>query len=98
MTSVTTPITQAINVVRLRGNQPTLGKAIELADQELVGYKAVPAEDWHEKYQYGGINYGQKKESHFPLQSLKGKATSKYGHVVIERLDSGSYEVVVYVL
>lgn len=79
-------------------NQETLWQAIKQAEKELLESKAIPAENWQEKYQYGGISYGERKEVHFSLESYKGKPTKKYGHVIIERLDSGKYETVVYVL
>ncbi|MEI7985557.1 MAG: hypothetical protein WCI55_08005 [Armatimonadota bacterium] len=46
----------------------------------------------------GGVAYGEVKEGHFPLLSLKGKATKKYLHVIITRLETGTYEVVSYIL
>lgn len=79
-------------------NKETLCQAIEQAEKELTESRAIPAENWQEKYQYGGIPYGTRKEAHFPLESYKGKPTKKYGHVVIERLSQGTYETVVYIL
>jgi hypothetical protein len=46
----------------------------------------------------GGVAYGEVREGHFPLLSLKGKSTRKYLHVVITRLETGTYEVVSYIL
>ena len=79
-------------------NHDTLWQALNQAEKELSESRAIPAENWQEKFQYGGIPYGTRKEAHFPLLSYKGKPTKKYGHVVIERLDRGTYEVVVYCL
>lgn len=79
-------------------NQETLCAAINQAEKELAESRSIPSENWQEKYQYGGIPYGTRKEVHFPLESYKGKPTKKYGHVVIERLSQGTYETVVYIL
>lgn len=79
-------------------NQDTLWQAIEKAESELSEYRAIPAENWIESFQFGGIPYGTHKEAHFALSSYKGKPTKKYGHVTITRMDSGRYEVVVYIL
>ena len=79
-------------------NKETLWQAIEVAEKRLAESRAIPAENWQEKYQFGGIPYGTRKEVHFPLESYKGKPTKKYGHIVIERLGQGTYETVVYVL
>jgi hypothetical protein len=79
-------------------NHDTLYQAMNQAESELYEARALPAEDWAEKFSYGGIPYGTRKEAHFPLLSYKGKPTKKYGHVVIERLSQGTYETVVYFL
>lgn len=79
-------------------NHDTLWQAMNQAEKEITESNAVPAEDWAEKFSYGGIPYGTRKEAHFPLVSYKGKPTKKYGHIVIERLSQGTYETVVYFL
>lgn len=79
-------------------NKETLWQAIEVAEKQLAESRAIPAENWQEKYQFGGVPYGTRKEVHFLLESYKGRPTKKYGHVVIERLSQGTYETVVYVL
>jgi len=54
-------------------------------------------------FEFGGIPYPQQganglpyKESHFELESFKGKGTKKYGHLTIWRHESGRYEVNAY--
>jgi len=49
-------------------------------------------------YGIGGVAYNEVKEGHFPIQSLKGKPTRKYLHVIVTRFQTGTYEVVFYIL
>lgn len=56
-------------------------------------------------YEFGGIPYPQPGAdslpcvvSNFPLVSLKGKGTKKYGHIQVWRHESGRYEPNAYIL
>lgn len=48
-------------------------------------------------FQYDGISYEQTKEAHAEIASIKGKGTRKYAHLIIYRMSSGRYEIVLYI-
>jgi hypothetical protein len=48
-------------------------------------------------YQFDGISYGKTKEAHAQIATHKGKPTKKYAHASIYRMDSGRYELTLYV-
>ncbi len=66
---------------------PPSGIQIELVDS-----------DWRAQLEREPISYGQRRAFNFEILAYKGKPTRKWFHVVIERLDSGSYELITYVL
>jgi len=80
----------------------TLAQSIEKIQNDLVERGVVLAEssnDWLDSFNFGGLNYGQDKEVHAEIATIKGKKTSKYAHAHIWRSDvSGRYEWLVYVL
>ena len=80
----------------------TLSQSIEKIQNDLVERGIVLAEtnnDWLDSFNFGGLNYGQDKEVHAEIATIKGKKTSKYAHAHIWRSDvSGRYEWLVYVL
>lgn len=80
----------------------TLGQSIYKIQNDLIERGIVLAEnskDWLDSFTFGGLNYGQDKEVHAEIQSIKGKKTSKFAHAHIWRHDvSGRYEWLVYVL
>lgn len=45
-----------------------------------------------------GVPYGQTVSKSFELASLKGKATKKFAHFSLYRMESGNYELTNYVL
>lgn len=47
---------------------------------------------------YGGVSYGQTVSKSFELVTLKGKATKKWAHISLYRMDSGRYELTSYIL
>lgn len=73
----------------------TLSAALDSAETQLKD--VVLANCFREKFAYGGIPYNQMKESHTEILSIKGKKTKKYFHVIITRLDNGTYELVSYI-
>ncbi len=76
-----------------------LTNALEAAIAYLRAQDAVFDEDaMREKYQYGGVNYGQYKDADVEIALLKGKPTKKWAHMTIWRRDSGGYEVNAYIL
>lgn len=44
------------------------------------------------------MNYGEQRRADFVIAQYKGRPTRKLFHVVIARLDSGTYELITYVL
>lgn len=80
----------------------TLGQAITKIQNYLVERGIVLAEnskDWLDSFTFGGLSYGQDKEVHAEIETMKGKKTSKFAHAHIWRHDvSGRYEWLVYVL
>lgn len=79
----------------------TLWEAVEEIQCELeergVELSITAHEDLQAPYQ-NGMRYGEVVRSDVPVETIKGKRTRKYAHAVIERLDSGRYEPLVYVL
>lgn len=73
----------------------TLGECLDQVGLELNG--VILAEDFREKYMYGGIPYGTVKENHVEILQLKGKKTKKWLHIIITRMDNGMYELVNYI-
>lgn len=80
----------------------TLGQAITAIQNEIEARSVVIADaskDWLDGFNFGGLAYGQDKEVHAEILSLKGKSTKKYAHAHIWRHDiTGRYEWLVYVL
>lgn len=79
----------------------TLSSAINAVNAHLLTRKIVIAENeknWTDVFCFGGLAYGENKEAHFPIASLKEKPTRKFGHVTIWRNESGRYEVNFYIL
>ena len=79
-------------------NTDTLGQALDGIEKHLAQKQIILGSDLREPFMYGGIPYGTHKEAHYPIQTIKGKATKKYFHITLTRLDSGRYEPVFYVL
>ena len=44
----------------------------------------------------GGISYGQKMSWDFKIDRLEGKFTKQFFHFIVNRNDSGYYEVINY--
>lgn len=79
----------------------TLGQALEAIRNELEKRGIVLAEtnrDWLDSFVFGGLAYGQDREVHAEIETIKGKKTFKFAHAHIWRLDSGRYEWLVYIL
>lgn len=45
-----------------------------------------------------GVPYGQVVQAHCELVLLKGKPTRKWAHAVVERMETGRYELTFYIL
>lgn len=45
-----------------------------------------------------GMRYGEIRRINVPIESLSGRSTRKWFHAVVERMESGRYELVSYVL
>ena len=48
-------------------------------------------------FMYGGINYGETKDKHYKILSIKERPTRKYLHISIYRMETGRYELTFYV-
>ena len=75
------------------------------ADVEAKGIVLTPLEhESHsgsiirEPFLYGGIQYNGSKKADYPIDSIKGRKTTKYYHLTIDRMENGRYEPVAYVL
>jgi hypothetical protein len=44
------------------------------------------------------LYYTQTRQGHFEIELLKDRPTKKFFHVVIYRMNSGTYELVTYIL
>ena len=80
-------------------NQETLGETLTLISEEIEKAGIVLANGtqlWHDFCE--GLKYNQVGTSNMEILTLKGKKTQKWCHVVIERLDSGRYEPIMYCL
>lgn len=76
----------------------TLAGAVRHAIDSLVRRGIVLADNAIERaFESGGVSYGHTVEAHGEIATLKGKATKKWAHVTIYRMDSGRYELTVYV-
>lgn len=80
----------------------TLGQAMEAITNDIKARGIVIAEnskDWLiDGFNFGGLRYGEDKEVHAEIETIKGKCTYKFAHAHIWRLDSGRYEWLVYIL
>ena len=87
----------------------TLGEAIHSIEEYVVKNSDQLYPDEHptsesdpfgvrEPFLYGSISYEETKKADYKLMTYRGKPTKKYLHVTIYRMDSGKYEVTIYVL
>lgn len=89
MTTATSPYTE------------TLGQAMQAIDAELKTRGAVldvGESDWLDVFSFGGVSYGQNKEAHAALATIKDKPTRKWAHATIWRSETGRYEWNLYLL
>lgn len=76
----------------------TLSKALEIGLSYATQNKAeIDATVIHEKFSSGMV-YGETKEAHAEIATLKGKPTKKWFHLTVWRDTSGRYEVNAYIL
>lgn len=77
----------------------TLGAALVTAIAYAAEAKAVINEsELTDQFSNGGVSYGETRNGDVEIESLKGKGTRKWFHVVIYRMDSGTYELTCYIL
>lgn len=87
---------------------PTFSEALD-AVQTRLNLSAIelvfgtvntpPDEHWTVQVsRMGPVAYGQTLSANFEILTLKGKPTRKWYHIVIYRMDNGSYELVTYIL
>jgi hypothetical protein len=77
--------------------QETLSDCLDIVEKSLVSDNVVLVDDFRESFMYGGIPYDEVKTKHYQIQTIRGKKTKKYLHIVITRMESGRYELVHYV-
>ena len=80
-------------------NQDTLSETLEVIAHEMDDSRVVLARpcEMFEAYSEP-MKYNEVRNCNLEVATLKGKPTRKYAHIVIERLDSGRYEPILYVL
>ena len=79
----------------------TLNGALEAIKDELRNRGVILSEgcaDWLDTFVFGGLAYGQNRETHAAIFTIKDKPTKKWAHATIWRLDSGRYEWNLYLL
>jgi hypothetical protein len=74
----------------------TLSEVLDQVEKDLIKDQVVLIEDFREEYSFGGIRYNEVSCIHKEIETIKGKKTRKYYHIIISRLDSGRYELVSY--
>lgn len=77
----------------------TLSQAVQAGIDSLKesGASFIEQNIW-DRFTFDGLKYGENKEAHTELESLKNKKTSKWGHVTVWRHETGRYEVNSYIL
>ena len=77
----------------------TLGAVILEVHSVLIanGIELVDADAFINHFHSLPISYGQTEQAHAEIKAIKGKSTKKWAHVTIYRLDSGRYELTLYV-
>lgn len=79
----------------------TLGQAMQAISADLTERGVILSEgcaDWFDAFTFGGIPYGQHKETHAAIFTIKDKPTKKWAHACIWRSETGRYEWNLYVL
>jgi hypothetical protein len=74
----------------------SLSEVLDQVEKDLIENKIVLVEDFREEYSFGGIRYNEVSRIHKEIATIKNRATKKYYHIIISRLDSGRYELVSY--
>jgi hypothetical protein len=74
----------------------TLADLLSQVKKDLEKNDIVLVEDFFVTYCFGGIKYNEVRTEHFEIETIKGKKTRKYYHIIISRLDNGRYELVSY--
>jgi hypothetical protein len=74
----------------------TLGSAIQEAGR-FVQRKQIESKEFDD-HLWGAVGYGETGRGSFIIDSIKGKGTRKGLQVQAYRLDSGRYELNIYVL
>lgn len=80
----------------------TLSEVRTEIEARLTAARAVPEElDYfsqaHKSFVVG-VPYGGQSQAHCELVSLRGKPTRKWAHAVVERFETGRYELTFYIL
>lgn len=78
----------------------TLADVLTAIEARLVDTKSklACASAFTEAFQTGGVPYGKTAVHSAELYEYKGRATRKYAHASVYRLESGRYELTFYVL
>jgi len=77
-----------------------LDQALDEVNKFIETNKIVLAEpdSIQKAFQFGGVNYGETKDAHAQITSINLKPTKKYLHVTLYRIESGRYELTIYIL
>jgi len=83
-------------------NTDTLFQAVEnCIERFLYESKAIITDEnlqtLRDNFYIGGMRYNEVQRYSVPVETVKGRKTGKYAHIVITRLDSGRYEPVAYI-
>lgn len=73
-----------------------MGEAISAVREKMECDKVVSSD--FDNFLFGSIPYGQTQRFGFEINSIKGRKTRKYLHLVLYRMESGNYELIYYIL
>lgn len=78
----------------------TLGGALDTAVQHAqhCGASLEESEKARLLGNVGPVNYGETRALHFPIDTLNERATRKFFHVLLYRMECGRYELTSYIL
>jgi len=80
-------------------NQDTISSTLETIASEMYARQIVLAKpaEMFEAFSTP-LAYNEVRKCDLEIATLKQRLTKKYAHIVVERLDSGRYEPILYVL
>lgn len=79
-------------------NQNSLTETLAVINSELINRRIELAQPCDMVSFFNRLRPNEPRTLNAEIKAYKGKPTKKYAHVVIEWLDSGRYEPLMYVL